>query len=886
MVRLSKLMIGDRMKTSRLILLLLAGLLLAGCAPVVQTGSPGGQPVRSDLMLLANGSPVGQTFVATYDGLTAVHFYLEPGAEGQASGDATLSLHLRSDPTASEDLGVAVMPLSQVGEGRMYRFDFDPLPESRRQYYYAFLKIQGEGSLLVGVAPGDTYLEGAVYQGHQPLDGQANFALEYHPGLRLRGLARQGVEWAGVLLAGFFLYVLPGWGLASWLWRGWEARSWPEKLGLAAGISLAVYPLLMVFTDLFGLHLGAAYAWLPPLAGLAAIVWRNWRRWSRPDFRQWLRLPRFSVSQLSGYGLDLLFLAVVGLVFAGRLWAIRLLDAPMWGDSLQHTMIMQLLIEHGGLFDSWEPYAELGSLTYHFGFHAAAAALGWVSGLPGTRAVLWSGQLLNGLAVLALVPLAVRLGAAASIIPGVKDDWAGKAARAACSIAAVLVAGLLLPMPMYYTNWGRYTQLAGLVILPVAVCLIWDVLEAHSPAEQARPVAEESPAVAEGRPPSLLGAPGLQGTPSLLGGMVLGWILLAGLALAHYRVLFYALAFILVLLLLRLRRLSWRVLQIRLAWLGGGSLVLFAPWLWRVFGGRLLQIFGQIAGMPAGAQSSAVQQANALGDIFFFMPAWAWMGLLLVMGWGLWQRRRAVAVVALWWLMLLLATNPAWLRLPGTGILSNFALFISAYLPAGILAGAAAGWGAQAVARLEHNGWRIGVGLVSAALVLALALGGARQRLGDTNLMAHALVTRPDVRAAAWMREHTPQSARFLVNSFFAYEGSLVVGSDAGWWLPVLAGRQNSLPPITYSFESGDSAGQELVEINLLPQEIVAKGVTHPDVLALLAARGIDYVYIGQRQGRVNYSGPNVLDPSLLAADAHFKIIYHQDRVWIFEIVR
>ena len=642
----------------------------------------------------------------------------------------------------------------------------------------------------------------------------------------------------------------------------------------------------MVFTDLLGLHLGAAYAWLPPLAGLAAIVWRNWRRWSRPDFRRWLRLPRFSVSQLSGYGLDLLFLAVVGLVFAGRLWAIRLLDAPMWGDSLQHTMITQLLIEHGGLFDSWEPYAELGSLTYHFGFHAAAAALGWVSGLPGTRAVLWSGQLLNGLAVLALVPLAVRLGAAASIIPGVKDDWAGKAARAACSIAAVLVAGLLLPMPMYYTNWGRYTQLAGLVILPVAVCLIWDVLEAHSPAEQARPVAEESPAVAADRPPSKLGPSGLLGTPSLLGGMILGWILLAGLALAHYRILFYALVFILVLLLLRLRRLSWQVLLIRLAWLGGGSLVLFAPWLWRVFGGRLLQIFGQIASMPAGAQSSAVQQANALGDIFFFMPAWAWMGLLLVMGWGLWQRRRAVAVVALWWLMLLLATNPAWLRLPGTGILSNFALFISAYLLAGILAGAAAGWGAQAVARLEHKGWRIGLGLVSAALVLALALGGARQRLGDTNLMAHALVTRPDVRAAAWIREHTPQSARFLVNSFFAYEGSLVVGSDAGWWLPVLAGRQNSLPPITYSFESGDLAGQELVEINLLPQEIETKGVTHPDVLALLAARGIDYVYIGQRQGRVNYSGPNVLDPSLLAADAHFKIIYHQDRVWIFEIVR
>jgi len=43
-------------------------------------------------------------------------------------------------------------------------------------------------------------------------------------------------------------------------------------------------------------------------------------------------------------------------------------------------------------------------------------------------------------------------------------------------------------------------------------------------------------------------------------------------------------------------------------------------------------------------------------------------------------------------------------------------------------------------------------------------------------------------------------------------------------------------------------------------------------------------VYIGQRQGRVNYGGPYVLDPQQLLADPNFRLAYHQDRVWIFQI--
>jgi len=37
----------------------------------------------------------------------------------------------------------------------------------------------------------------------------------------------------------------------------------------------------------------------------------------------------------------------------------------------------------------------------------------------------------------------------------------------------------------------------------------------------------------------------------------------------------------------------------------------------------------------------------------------------------------------------------------------------------------------------------------------------------------------------------------------FAYGDSVIVGSDGGWWLPLLARRQTTLPPINYGSEQG-----------------------------------------------------------------------------------
>jgi hypothetical protein len=48
---------------------------------------------------------------------------------------------------------------------------------------------------------------------------------------------------------------------------------------------------------------------------------------------------------------------------------------------------------------------------------------------------------------------------------------------------------------------------------------------------------------------------------------------------------------------------------------------------------------------------------------------------------------------------------------------------------------------------------------------------------------------------------------------------------------------------------------------------------------------GIEYIYIGQNQGVVNAPGPAILNPHQLEIDSRFKLIYHEDRVWVFKII-
>jgi hypothetical protein len=647
---------------------------------------------------------------------------------------------------------------------------------------------------------------------------------------------------------------------------------------LAAGLSLALYPLLLLWGNLIGLQLGPLYAWAPPLAGLATLLWRN-RDW-RPArlaaaWRAWAHSPALWP--------DLALLIVIGLLAGVRFAAADAIDAPLWGDSYHHTLIAQLLVDHGGLFNSWQPYAEMQTLTYHFGFHTAAATLHWFSGLAPPQAIIWAGQLLNVLAVIALYPLAFRVGG---------SRWAG--------VGALLLAGLLAPMPAYYVNWGRYTQLAGQAILPAAIYLIWAAVDNRYESVAAshrqtmnpgRSIADDGPTT-DHEPQTT----DYESHGSSWRFFILPWLALAGLGLAHYRVLIFVVFFFPALLLLQLGRQRLRSLLARMAVVAVGAGLLFLPWFIHVFAGRILAIFAIWLTTPATALPPATQEYNAAIDPQLVLPALVWLLLVFSLAWGLWRRDRGVALLGLWWLFVLLAVNPHWLSLPGTGALTNFALLIAAYIPVGVLLGAAFGWlvcaasGDRPMLGIEPRpssfDLRRRIALpIGTMLLAALALWGATRRLGDLEIPQHALVTRPDLRAAAWIRANTPPDARFLVNAFFAFGDSSVVGSDGGWWLPLLSGRQTTLPPLLYVSEQAPRPDYYRW-VTALPALLQQQPIDAPAVLDMLRQRGIAYVYIGQRQGRVNYAGSAVLQPQQMLDSAHFRPIYHEDRVWVFEVLQ
>ena len=806
---------------------LLTGLILlalSGCSfsegRLVDADQPGGEVE----MELKPGQPVGQTFVARHGGLAGVEFFLRPATDIPV----TVTLHLLPNPGATEEIATASLRLPAGGVSRFYRFTIPYRQDSHGRYYYAFLEAAQPG-VTIASAGGDTYPDGAAYRSHRPLDVQSRFRLVYVPKAIVFDLARMMLNGIGLLTVAGSLFIVPGWLLLAWLLPVHYGRTanlgWAEKLTLACGISLAFYPLLFLWADLVGLYLGPLYAWGPVVLGLAVLAWRC-RRW-RPR-QGWAVLRAWARS--NALWPDLTLVVILALVFGVRLLVVRTLDAPMWGDSYQHTMIAQLLVDHGGLFDSWEPYAPYRGLTVHFGFPAAVALLSWMTGLEIPRVTLLTGQLVNGLAVLTLYPLAVRLARG--------NRWAG--------LGAVLIAGMLSPMPAYYVNWGRFAQLAGQAVLPVALWLLWDGVDRER--------------VAWG--------------PLLLAGLALG-----GMVLHYYRMPFYYAAFVLAWLV------GWGLSEWKAdgrCWLGalgrmtlvaGVALLLVLPWSSYIAGGRLAGALEAGTSAPTASEWERVlADYQVWWDVAWYVPRPLLGATLLALFWALAQRRWAVAACPLWVAGLAGLVAGRLIRLPGANMMQNFAVLIALYIPVGLMAGWLVG---------EIAGWLGRLGATS--VLLALALWSARGQMGvvDTRF---ALVNRPDIRAMAWIRENIPADARFLVEGFRIYGGRSAVGADAGWWIPLLARRENTMPPQYALLNEAPAEPDYSQRVVDLVAHLEEHSPASPEGLARLCEWGITHVYIGQGQGKVGAGAVQLFPPEVLADSLAFRPVYHQDRVWIFAL--
>ena len=620
------------------------------------------------------------------------------------------------------------------------------------------------------------------------------------------------------LVAGVIVLFLPG---IVWLTLFWDTGQDPlERLADAIGVSISLTALGALVAFLLDWQISSAsliilYGLLVPLAvwGLASQL-RGRRRFKDVP-EEGLREP-YLPRLLHFAGLGVAFL----LILAWRFYQVRDFALPAWVDSVHHVLIVRLILENRGLPDTLDPYLPVLFL-YHFAFHAITAVYSFLARLAPEQAVLLLGQILNAVVALSVY----RLGKA------LWGDWR----RAALS---ALLVGFVTQMPAYYATWGRYTLLAGLVLLPLAMADAVDTVQ-------------KGP------------------TRSRLASLV---ILTGGLFLAHYFAT-YLFAIFLVFLgcqaLIRDYRQGTLISGARWIPLVGAVLlgvILAAPWLYRMGG------YAQGA-VRFGVLSPSIEAVEAVYFPRYLPYLWHLFGPLrnqvlllpallgLVIAMWRWQTR----ALALWALALGLFSLP-WgvyfapfrpdyfvivLFLPIALLVSNLLVSLLDWLNRG-----------------RFSRVKTSVIILAIALLLGWGIWTTRSMLNASTVLA----TQADLQAIRWIDSNLPKEARFLINVSH-WQSGIYRGVDGGWWITPLTGRQTSLPVALYAM--GEKKYVDQVK-DLAERTSRLQGCT-PEFWEITRAMRITHIYLSKDKGS--------LQPNNLENCPNLELIYEAGGVFVYRVV-
>jgi len=649
---------------------------------------------------------------------------------------------------------------------------------------------------------------------------------------------------ARALLAAGALLFAPGY-LVQRMLRRRGAGPWDvwATAAISLALGLSIVPLLLLWTTVLGLRWHALAAQACTAAAIVAAFWvaRPWQRTWRHHLACQLRRPES--------------VALAGILIVAaftRYTQVRDVALPVWVDSVHQTLITRLIADSGAVPASYEPFLPVATFTRHWGFNALAAWLAWLSGVALPQAVLILGQMLSALAALTAYALVARL---------TRRRWAG--------VIGALVTGVISLMPAYYVSWGRYTQLTGMVLLPGAMALLMDALggtarRTNWPRQAA-----------------------------------LAALAAAGLVLNHYRVLVFYACFALAYLLSETarRRRDWRAaarLWGQTSLIAVGAAALTGPWLFRLWRDFVLPLETLGARLASDSNYQAIPWSlvNAGHGPLLLRLASAALAWALVR--TIWRRtrsrgarapaERAPWLAALWVLLVGVAVNPRLLGLRDVWVLNNASAAISLFLPLSIavgylgsetirliIAGVAALRNTVAIRRPSFGTLSArAVRWLAALLILGLAMYSGRGMISIIN-PSTILATADDVAAMAWIRAHTPADALFLINTRH-WQREIYMGTDGGWWIPLLADRRVTLPAIVYR------AGSETYKAAI--NELAAWSSTtlsleDAEAVTRLRAAGVTHLYIGARGGHFT--------PEMLAASPSFQPVYASGTVRIYE---
>ena len=811
----------------RLILLLTA--FLTGCSLHCSDQDIAQERLDRATPPLDGSLTVMQSFVCRRDGLYEMEL-LPAVYESPGHGLLQFTL-LRPTMPGSERLTLSV-DASSVRHNEPLRLTFAPQPDSGTTAYQ--LQIAGSPGVQVGFwySSANAYAQGSLWLDGEDTKGDLRLITRHQsdPIQLLRGVA----ETIGRLVEGqtpkrSWLVALPAVlllpGFALWHGLGLAGRDPLLNLTNVVALSLAAAPVALLWSTVVGLRWNSGACVLAYVV-LALICTARLLRTRLRDLSPWLaRSNRELVLAMS---------ALLGTSLAVRFVQIRDLVLPAWVDSPQHALITELVLKLGHVPTSYEPLVPAPFFVYHFGFHAVLAAFHWLSGISVPQAMLFFGQILNALCAIMVYPFALRL-----------------TGQRVAAVVAVLLAGLVSHMPAYYVSWGRYTQLTGLVLLPAATAGAIKWLEGERRNLRLLPI------------------------------VALLW---SGLAVAHVRVAFFGLCFMAVYVLSETVA-SWRgtaapavgELWKRSAFLALLVVAMVAPWIAQVIGGTMAAL------RATGATLSGNPAYNTIPQALLFAPHNRELMLLAAGGaaWGLVRRRHPTIWLLAWCAVVAFLLNLGAMGLPATNLLNNASAIIALFLPLSVLGGQAseAVWtqGVRVVSVWDRSrSWRHGTKLYRAAAAVTVgvvALGGAWGMASIVNPVT-VLATAEDVQAMAWIRQNTPEDAVFLINTRHWQLGTYV-GTDGGYWIRRLTGRQALLPELPYVYGSSES----VQHITALAQAVSqAESGSDPALRELISEEEVDYIYIGARGGPMT--------PLMFLGNPDYRTAYNSGPVWIFETRR
>ncbi|MFN8532331.1 MAG: hypothetical protein U0556_02130 [Dehalococcoidia bacterium] len=623
-----------------------------------------------------------------------------------------------------------------------------------------------------------------------------------------------------LLLGGMLVWLLvPGWLLWRWIGRPLSAGGVSSAVGRTAlWVALSTSALLALGalwsfgpirlpgeTSTFVLRLVAL--------GLATLgllsLGRSLAAWARNPVGGW----RFRSARLIDDGSLALLLIVVGVIMTRAVTLAGIGGAP-GVDSTSVADFARIIQQRGALLDV-SPAAVAGRADfYHLGLSGLVALVSGTVGAPLDWTFLAIGQAMQIAALLGLVLLVCQ--------------WRGGAWAAA---AALFVAGVVLPLPGFLLAWSRFTQIAGLALVPPLFALTGWTLAARRPGRLAAATA------------------------------VVG----VGLALTHYRALAFAAAAFPVVLLVPPPRLQirWRNIWV-LATAMAGAALLLAPWL---IGVVVTFWAPSVSEGPAGPQEFQAWTLQYDG------ADWVLAGLAVASGAALLLLRRpatARPLFPLFWVAIVLALF-TWSGVSGSrlGLAVNpLSAAIAYYLPIGL-------WAAWVVGTTVRP--RNGIGLFAPAATVAVAglltltvnrPATLEARLGDLLFYDDA-----DRRAQAWLAAQVPPGAR-VANNGEAWAYGLFVGADGGYWTRILAGKDSLVPPLSYSFRPPE----EIAARNRSIERSIELASRPDELIAFLREDGWTHIYLGRRGGAI--------DPADLTDRPGVRRIYDEGGVTIWEIER